>query len=525
MEKRMLSMVGVLSFGLLASGLLNVKAAETDINACVKQGECVLQSDVTIDSTVILENDAILDLNGYTITSNVPSGKATFETEYKFTVKDSKGNGVIDASKSYGLAAKYGGTLILESGKVISLYSAFTGNNTNGDMNFIINGGTLTALEGPAIYMPGQVKLEINGGTINGGISLRMGQVTINGGTIINDNPKNVDSIQDYYGYNGNVFFSNAITIFGGAYTSQNAEYGYSLNLEINGGNIESTIGNALAIYTLGKVEQDINVTINGGTFNGKDDAIVSENPDSLNLKDYSNVKVEDYKKFNNVPIISITNGTFSSDVSSLLNDGYKVVENNGVYNVQPNLVISTSDNKVTMESEKPISNDYQLVVSEKEITDDSDNIIAESQKIIAESLKESTITFEDSEVLALYDINVLDGSEIVKIDGTDKYKISIKVDENLLNKFDYVKVVYINDDGKVETIYDANVKDGIVSFETTHLSTYSVIGYNAQINDVEIVNPSTLDNISLYYILSFVSMTGLLFITLKYAYHKKNNR
>ena len=51
-------------------------------------------------------------------------------------------------------------------------------------MNFTVNGGTLTAKYGPAIYMPGQVNLTITDGTLNGGISLRMGQVDISGGTI-----------------------------------------------------------------------------------------------------------------------------------------------------------------------------------------------------------------------------------------------------------------------------------------------------------------------------------------------------
>lgn len=48
-------------------------------------------------------------------------------------------------------------------------------------MNFTVNGGILTAEQGPAIYMPGQVSFTVAGGTLNGGISLRMGQVNILG--------------------------------------------------------------------------------------------------------------------------------------------------------------------------------------------------------------------------------------------------------------------------------------------------------------------------------------------------------
>lgn len=45
--------------------------------------------------------------------------------------------------------------------------AALTGNNTNGDMNFEVKGGTLIAKQGAAIYMPGQINLQIIGGTFS----------------------------------------------------------------------------------------------------------------------------------------------------------------------------------------------------------------------------------------------------------------------------------------------------------------------------------------------------------------------
>ena len=321
MKKNMLGMLGFLSLGLLFGGFTTVNAAETDFASCVKQDECVLESDVTINSTITLENDLILDLNGHKITANISNqNTAAFETSYKLTIKDTKGNGMIDASNSYGIMAYEGGTLILDSGEIKALNSPFSGNNTKGDMNFIVNGGTLTSIQGAAIYMPGQENLEINDGTLNGGINVRMGQITINGGKIINNNPINTDSIDEYYDYNGNVWFSNALTVFGGTYTSENTEYGNSLNMVINGGTFESSNGNALTIYALGKVKQDINVTINGGTFNGKEMSVAVENPESIKLEDAN------YTKVVNEPHVVITSGTFNSNIESLVQDGYKVV-------------------------------------------------------------------------------------------------------------------------------------------------------------------------------------------------------
>lgn len=522
-EKILKGIFGFLPVFMLG-GAIHVNAAETDFVECVKQDECVLESDVTIDTTIELQNDLVLDLNGYTITSNVKNPNAAIETSHTLTIKDSKGTGLFDASQGYAFFAFDGGTLILDSGEIKALDAPFAGNNTTGDMNAIVNGGTLTAIHGAAIYSPSQGKIEINGGTLNGGINIRMGQVTINGGNIINNNPLNVDPIEDYYGFQGSVWLSDAIAVIGGTYTSENAQYGNSLNLVINGGNIESELGNALTIYAFGKVEQDLNLEINGGTFNGKEISVAIEDADSLGLKDYSNVKVEDYKIYDNNVNVSITSGTFNSNVESLLNDGYKVVETDGLYNVEPNLVLSTDDETVTFESEKPLPNDYELRV-EKETLDDVNAVITDTKTSIAESLKENNtnITFKDAEILATYNINVYSGTEIVKIEGTDKYKISIAVAEELLSKYDYVKVAYINDEGKVETIYDATVENGVVSFETTHLSTYSIVGYNAELTQIDnpIENPSTSDNVLTYVLIGGISLVGIAGASL---YLKKRN-
>ena len=199
------------------------------------------------------------------------------------------------------------------------------------------------------------------------------------------------------------------------------------------------------------------------------------------------------------------------------------MVETDGLYNVEPNLVLSTDDESVTFESEKPLPNDYELRVEEKTLAD-VDAIISDAKNMITESLKENNtnIAFKDSEVLATYDINVYNGTEIVKIEGTDKYRISIAVAEDLLSKYDYVKVAYINDEGKVETIYDATYEDGIVSFETTHLSTYSIIGYNADLTQIDVVeNPSTGDNALTYIVLGGISLVGIAIASL---YLKKKN-
>ena len=464
--------------GILAPSV--VSAAEADFLECVKQDVCVLESDVTIDEQITLKNDLVLDLNGHTITSTFQdAGKGNIGTSHTLTIKDSQGNGKFDASAAQGYAfhAYDGGTLILESGEIISKYAPFSGNNKTGDMNFIINGGTLTALEGAAIFMPGQGTLEINDGTLNGGINIRMGQVTINGGTIINNNPKNIDPIEDYYKFSGNVWLSDAIAVLGGTYTSGNSEYGNSLNMTINGGTFESEIGNALTIYALGKVEQDLNLTINGGTFNGKEISVAIETPETLELKGTES-DIAEYSKVNNDVKVVITDGSYSSNVESLVADGYKVVENNGLYTVQPKLVIATDDEDVTFESDEPLSNDYKLVVEEEELANE-EAVMESVNKQINTALEEAKEELLDSKLVATYDISVKDSSDQVVKLANGNYAISIKVTEDQVKGYNAFKVVYINDEGEVAEVLDAVLEEGTIKFETTHLSTYAIIGYN----------------------------------------------
>ena len=73
-----------------------------------------------------------------------------------------------------------------------------------------------------------------------------------------------IDSPAEYYNYSGNAWLPDALYVFGGTYTSKDATYGNSLNLNITGGtfNCANGQGSAVAIYDLGKVEQTMNVTV-----------------------------------------------------------------------------------------------------------------------------------------------------------------------------------------------------------------------------------------------------------------------
>lgn len=508
----------------LAALLFNVNtvlAANYDIDdfsalkTCVEEENvCKLTQDITMSKSLSINKNVTIDLNGHTLSGNIGGNGSIIDINAtKLTINDSKNSGTIvnTSTSGYCISASNNGTAVINGGHLKSQYAPLAGNNTTGDMNFIVNGGTIEALEGAAIYMPGQVSLEINDGILKGGINLRMGQVTINGGKIINDNSKNVDSIQDYYNYSGNVWFSDAIAVLAGTYTSENTKYGNSLNLTINGGTIESTVGNGISIYALGKVKQDMNIKINGGTIKGKTTAYTVETPAMLNITD------EAYTKVVNDPVTLIAKGTFNSDVTKYLSATSKIAKDDNLYVVSENKTVAPSkDNDIdaTLESSTAIDTSYILNVTEDNKVVNS-GIEKEAKNLINDVLAESNTTIKDYQVLATYDISVLDeNNQVVKMENGN-FKISLNLGTELLSKFKNFKVVYIDDNGKVKEVIDAVASAGKITFETSHLSVYSIVGYNTEkLTSVE--NPKTADNIELFVILTVISLVSLVFATIK---------
>jgi len=308
-----------------------VTAAENDETVTLlKNAETTVELSFT--------NKAItLDLNGKTVSGTFTDNFSVIEAgeNASLTVQDTSvaGTGKI-ASNKYGISARDGGALIVKRGTIESEYAPLSGNNTAGDMNFTVNGGTLTAKHGPAIYMPGQVNLSITDGVLNGGISLRMGQVSISGGTI-NAATDGLDSPAEYYHYSGNAWLPDALYVFGGTYTSKNTTYGNSLHLNITGGtfNCANGQGSAVAIYDLGKVEQVMEITIS-------DEAKLGTNSTARNA--YDKLSLSDIGVTSPKPgfgahsgqvSTTITGGLFSSNPSAYVPDTHHVEDSgNGSY-------------------------------------------------------------------------------------------------------------------------------------------------------------------------------------------------
>ena len=290
---------------------------------------------------IIPEGTAItLKLNGKSLTVDEDCGiyvKGSLTIEGEGTITASKtpikidggsltlNSGKIVSTGDYGTYALNGGSVTVNGGEIESKWAALSGNNTTGTMNFEI---TLTAKEGPAIYMPNQVKLTITNGTLNGGVSLRMGQVDISGGTI-NATKGSIDNPKEFYNYSGNAWLPDALYVFGGTYNSEDA-HGNALKLNITGGtfNCENGQGSAVAIYDLGRVAQAQSVDISGNAVL-KTNATGRKAYQVLSLADIGvTAPAADYGNAANVgkTETAITGGKFSDEPT--VANGYKATQN-----------------------------------------------------------------------------------------------------------------------------------------------------------------------------------------------------
>ena len=143
----------------------------------------------------------------------------------------------------------------------------------------------------------------------------------------------------------------------------------------------------------------------------------------------------------------------------------------------------------------------YKLIVTE--IMDEKE------LSSIQETLK------SNEKLLKLYDINIVDGNgEIVKLEN-GSYLIKIKMTEDL-KKYDNYSVVYIDESGKVAETLKAKIDGEYITFTTTHLSSYGVVG----LSDVE--NPQTYDSIITYLVIMISAILGIIGVA---TYLKTTNK
>ena len=545
--------------------IFNVDAKETIKNKIEKitTGEIVLDEDYTENVTIPEGKNITIDLNGNTLTGEINVlgtltvksskeggqivktdgeqnnaaiyvGDFNEETKTKIEGKFTLESGSVISEKGFGIACFSGSTATINGGEVKAVYSGLSGNNTLGSMNFIINGGVITAQYGPAIYMPGPVSLKMTNGTLNGGISLRMGKVNISGG-IINAATADFDSFSDYYYKSVNAWLEDALYVWGGTYTSKDEGTTNILDLNITGGtfNVSNKLGSAVAIYDIGKVSQEMKVNISG---NAKllTNSLNRNAYDVLTLSDagVTNIKAG----YNNPEFVgkiktAITGGTFSTSVLPYLTNEYVETEINNQFvvekqkvNVDAPVVDGINVKEVTMGVKKTSELEEILKSSLTKsqidfegfnptvkiiiVKQDKEQVQAETLKNIKKFIEEKNNNIKTSDYFDIT-LNVLEPrtQEIMgilnELTGKVQFEIAIPDDLKQVSK-EYSRTFYIirEHEGEVE-ILPTTLKDGKLLFETDKFSTY-VLAYE------DIKNPETFDSTTSYITLGLTSLLCL---------------
>lgn len=202
-----------------------------------------------------------------------------------------------------------------------------------------------------------------------------------------------------------------------------------------------------------------IEVNITGGTITGAE-ALYVNNTQGNPTTAWAKVNV------------TVTGGTFNTDVTKFVGDKYVVNKTGNTYTVVENKVLETTDEKVSFESDKALDNNLKLEVTEK--TEDE---IKKGTEKVTEAYKDNK-KVKEVKLINLYEIDVLNGDGRIEKLEDGKFTIAIAIPESE-QKYDAYKVIYIDEDGKIADTLDAKLVDGKVVFTTSHLSTYGVVGYN----------------------------------------------
>lgn len=561
--KKILTM---LSFAIVSLGLMiNVKAATLQSKIDAGENNIILDQNYTEDVKIANGKNVTIDLNGYTLTGFVEdlgeltiksskeggklivphsiyvgdfekdkeTGKITKTVTGKFTLD----SGTIVSADDYGIYCMSGSTAIVNGGVIESLYAGLTGNNTTGTMNFVVNGGTITTSEGPAIYMPGPVSLTMTGGTLNGGISLRMGKINISGGTI-NATNGSIDSFAEYYKKSENAWLADALYVWGGTYTSKDAGETNELVLNITGGtfNVTNKQGSAIAIYDIGRYQQDMSINIS------KNAKLVT-NSTSRNAYDVLSLKEAGVENpvagFNNPEYVgkvetTITGGSFSSSVAKYLNADYMETLVNNTYIVgSKNLTIeapSIDKEEVTevtigVKNSEEVKDALEKAIKDGKIdvADISPVVVVVVDKVNVDALEKSTVESIDNiakekniKITNYFDItlNVQDSArnEVVgtlnELSKEMTFNVAIPkelttVPEGYNRKYYVVRY----HDGKSE-ILETTTNGNILTFKSDKFSTYALAYEDVEIKSEE--NPKTADNIMTYVSIGIISIAGI---------------
>ena len=309
-QANIVAKIGETPYASLQAAIADAKAGDT-----VK---LLADVEATKEFVIAADDDIILDLNGYTISGNFEESKASkvFDVNGKLTVKDSSAdesgritshaaNPDTQAIPSYAsnTIVVGDGTFVLESGTVENLTEtggasyAIDEKWASASSNIIINGGTVKAVVCA-------IRVIVQRDTVPVNLTINEGAKVIGGRAIWVHLPSSADAKK-------------------------------TANVKVTGGEIIATgrpsgEKSALYVYSFGDSYENVNIELEGGTFTGDilfggGTANGGSGTETVDIS--GGVFDGDVHTYNtNVDHkISISGGTFATDVTEYLADGFSI--------------------------------------------------------------------------------------------------------------------------------------------------------------------------------------------------------
>lgn len=331
-----------------------VTTAEEFEAALEAGGTVALGGNITIDSKVdiTITKDVVLDLKGYTVTKTYGQNNHYFMTIRdggSLTLTDSIGEGTLIASHpswGYGIQLRSNSTFVMNGGKIQTTQESIDVYDSSSNVAIEINAGEIIATADSPLNLRGSsnVVAEINGGTLTSGPNGRVAvyvssyqvnaiQFDIKGGSIIKEGTSG-SAIQAYSGstitISGDALiksagYSAAIQVQGGVSDAA------ATTLNVDGGSITSDGSHGIS------VEDSAKVNISAGTISGNGrvaSAVYAQENSTVEIigGTLTGTKAAISESSSSQSTITVTSGTFSSDISTYTNGLPVVSDGNGNY-------------------------------------------------------------------------------------------------------------------------------------------------------------------------------------------------
>lgn len=215
---------------------------------------------VTVQSNVAKDQAVVLDLNGQTVTGELPRIYSVYYPKSSLTITDTVGGGAI---KNTSQKTDLGGIILVRTdasltllGGMLDAAASKCGNNNGGGAVFVntgasfnMKGGTVKGAaectgNGGSVAIAKGGHMTLSGGSITGGVASKarggnvsvLGTLEMTGGTVTGGNAQ----------YGGNVYVEGKLTLSGGSITGGTGTHRniYVLNGEahISGGNMDGGV-------------------------------------------------------------------------------------------------------------------------------------------------------------------------------------------------------------------------------------------------------------------------------------------